>query len=82
MTTITQFAHLAIKNKNIVSQSIKAGCYHCSKIFDIKEIQNYTDNGQTVICPFCGIDAVIGDMCGVVLTEELLNKANKFWFKK
>lgn len=80
MTGVTQFPQLAIKNKNIVSQSTKAGCYHCCKIFDVKEIQNYTDNGQTVICPLCAVDAVIGDMCGVVLNEEILNKAKKFWF--
>lgn len=33
-------------------------CYHCFEVFDSNQIQRYTDNGRTSICPFCEIDAV------------------------
>ena len=82
MTGITQFPLLAMKNKNIVKQSQKAGCFHCLNIFDTTEIKSYTDNNQTVICPKCGIDSVVGDMCGFELNEQILKNAHQFWYVK
>lgn len=82
MTGITQFPILAMKNKNIIQQSKKAGCFHCFKIFETNEINAYTDNGQTVLCPKCGIDSVVGDMCGFELNEQILELAHKFWYRK
>lgn len=33
-------------------------CYHCFEVFDSNQIQRFTDNGFTPICPFCEIDSV------------------------
>jgi hypothetical protein len=79
---MNQFPQMAMNNRNIVEQSKKAGCFCCVKIFDVKDIKEYTDNGKTVICPLCGVDTVIGDMCGFDLNESTLKKANVFWFGK
>ena len=79
---IAQFPSLAMKNRQLVEQSTNAGCYCCLKIFDSKEIKEYTDEGQTAVCPYCEVDAVVGDMCGFVLNEEILKKAQKYWFAK
>ena len=81
MTGINEFPLLAMHNRKLVEQSKNAGCFNCLKIFDVKEIKNYTDAEKTVICPFCEIDSVIGDMCGIPLSEETLKRANLFWFK-
>jgi hypothetical protein len=78
---IRQFPLLAMKNRRLVEQSTKAGCFHCLKIFNIAEIKEYTDKDTTVICPLCGVDSVVGDMCGFELTEEILQTAHKFWYK-
>lgn len=82
MIGIMQFPTLAINNRQLVEQSTKAGCFHCLKIFDVSEIKSYTDNEKTMICPLCGIDSIVGNMCGFELSEEILQKAHQFWYKK
>ena len=65
------------------------GCFYCLEIFSPKEIEdwliakdtdNYTDRLGTAICPYCGIDSVIGESCGYPITKEFLEKMNKYWF--
>lgn len=34
-------------------------CVYCFATFPSSSIIEYTDNGLTIICPYCGIDAVI-----------------------
>ena len=44
----------------------KVGCYHCERIFAKGAIKEY--EGETPLCPFCGIDAVLdGVNCKKVL---------------
>jgi Zn finger protein HypA/HybF involved in hydrogenase expression len=82
MTTgVIQFPTLAMKNRLMVEQSTNAGCFHCLKIFNAKDIKEYTDNEKTVICPLCGIDSVVGDN-GIELSEDILKKAHQFWYVK
>ena len=65
------------------------GCFYCLEIFSPKEIEdwliakdtdNYADGLGTAICPYCGIDSVIGESCGYPITKEFLEKMNKYWF--
>lgn len=57
------------------------GCFHCLKVFDPKEIQNWIkDSGETAICPYCGVDAVIGGYSGFPITDEFLSEMKKYWF--
>lgn len=82
MTSVYQFPHFAMKNRQMVFLGTTAGCFSCLKIFNVKEITEFTDNNQTVLCPACKTDSVIGDTCGFTLNEEILKKANQFWYKK
>ena len=47
------------------------GCFYCLKIFSPDEIDewiiddNPCDRGGTAICPYCGIDSVIGESSGI-----------------
>jgi hypothetical protein len=79
MIGIFQFPNLAIKNRRLAENSVKVGCYNCCKIFESSLIKEFTDKDQTCLCPFCKNDCVIG---GFEINEEILNKANAFWFKK
>lgn len=72
---------LAINNKSVLENSKTVGCYCCCKIFDAKEVKNFTDNGQTGVCPFCLGDCLIGDSCGIAIEESYLKKAKAFWFE-
>ena len=63
------------------------GCFYCCKIYSPTEItdwiisENSYDRFGTAICPYCGIDSVIGDSSGFPITEEFLKKMNNYWFE-
>ncbi len=50
---------LSLRNKDFLHTN--AGCYYCLNTFEVKKIKEWTDNGKTALCPFCGVDAVIPD---------------------
>lgn len=62
------------------------GCFYCLKIFDPAEIKqwliddNPCDRDGTALCPYCGIDSVIGESSGFPITEEFLKKMRDYWF--
>ena len=70
---------LAMRNKSQLSTASRAGCYHCLKMFDPKEIKEYTDQKETALCPYCSVDAVIAENLNDTLTEEYLKAAKHFW---
>ena len=62
------------------------GCFYCLKIFSPQEIEDWlifdndADRFGTALCPYCGIDSVLGESSGYPITEEFLKKMNKYWF--
>lgn len=66
--------------------SQKCGCFYCGQIFPPDKIAEWTDptdedsDGTTAMCPFCGIDSVIGDRSGFPITDAFLLDLNKYWF--
>ncbi len=60
----------------------KCGCFYCLKIFNPKEIKDWVEDryDKTALCPYCGIDSVIGEYTGFPITYEFLEKMNKYWF--
>lgn len=75
---IEEAAILALHNKNRLIKAVRCGCFGCFKIFNVDEIKEYTDNDDTALCPYCTVDCVVEDDGN--LTEEFLQKANKYWF--
>lgn len=86
-------AHKAsFKNRSSIERSTHCGCFYCMKIFEPEEVIGWWDSpegtpdfldnalGQTAVCPYCGIDSVIGSSSGYPITTESLQKMNKFWF--
>ena len=68
-------------NKNQLQQDKKCGCFYCCKIFQPQEIDEWIDSSSdTALCPYCGIDSVIGESSGYPITEEFLKKMNAYWF--
>jgi hypothetical protein len=68
------------KHRKELEKDSVCGCFHCMKIFHPTEIIEWCDNGQTAICPHCGIDAVIGESSGFPITEPFLGEMHKEWF--
>jgi len=61
------------------------GCFYCCAIFRPNEITEWVDpdstgEGQTALCPKCGIDSVIGERSGFDLSEEFLTAMRRHWF--
>lgn len=63
-------------------QDTQCGCFYCIRRFHPSEIQAWIDEngGGTALCPYCGIDAVIGSYAGYPLTDEFLQQMYDFWF--
>ena len=73
----------SISNKQSVLASNKCGCFFCKKIFDsnlISESYINDENGETAICPFCGVDSILPDS-RVELSSELLEEMYLTWFE-
>ena len=66
-------------NRRLLEHDKRCGCFHCLKVFDTKELV-WVDFDLTALCPYCGIDAVIGESAGYPLTEEFLEKMRDYWF--
>ena len=67
-----------------LESSSKCGCFYCLRIFSPRELSqdkyDWTDDGQTALCPFCGIDSIIGDASGFEITKDFLKEMKKWWF--
>jgi hypothetical protein len=65
----------AKNNQDEVMSSDECGCFHCLETFSKDAIVDWSEeeDGTTAVCPFCDVDAVIGDAAGYPLTEDFLN---------
>lgn len=69
----------SIYNRTSILKSKKLGCYDCCRIFSLEDIHedDWCDDGETLTCPYCGDDTVIGDASGLPITELFLKAASK-----
>lgn len=73
-------ANHSINNMKKLKNAELAGCYHCKSVFKASEIDETTDEGDTALCPKCGIDAVLPDSSPYKLNAKTLAELKKFWF--
>lgn len=77
-------AHDCCTSNEIALQKSKTcACFYCERVFTPDQIEEWIDDrrGWTALCPYCGIDAVIGDASGYPLTKEFLKRMYKYWFE-
>lgn len=73
-------------NAGEVRRSKTCGCCYCERIYPASEITKedvmWEPGGKdnTILCPYCGIDAVFGDACGVEPTSTLLHAMFRHYF--
>lgn len=88
MKTEFQYSEDALKaahmhtshNRREVEASQFCYCISCRTFFKPEEIESYADKGDTAICPYCDCDAVMGEACGIKLTDELLGQLHNKYF--
>ncbi len=76
-------AHRAsFENEKSIRKSKECLCFHCNNLFPSSEIQDWVNDahGRTALCPYCGIDSVIGDEAGYPFTEKFILAMNGYWF--
>lgn len=71
-----------IKNRTEIEHSKMCGCASCCNIYPATDIVDFYNDvqGETAVCPECGVDAVIGDACGLPINEKVLEELYKDWF--
>lgn len=71
----------SIDNEPMLRRDKRCGCFYCLRIFDPSEIVEWVeDEEKTALCPYCGIDSVIGESAGYPLTRAFLEKMSHYWF--
>lgn len=70
-------------NKRRLSIPQKCGCFYCMRFFSFEKIEDWSIDQPdwTAVCPYCGIDSVIGENDGYPLTNEFLEGMHKEWFE-
>lgn len=90
MTNMKQtFSHSAvieahqycINHKEQLIKDTVCGCFYCTRIFNPAKITTWIpDKSGTAICPYCGIDSIIGESSGYPITKSFLAAMKQYWF--
>jgi hypothetical protein len=66
--------------QEILSSNL-CGCFYCRQTYPPSEILEWINdiNGETAICPKCGIDAVLSSKYPIE-DNRFLDEMNKYWF--
>lgn len=78
-----QQAHKAsFQNQEQIQKSNLCGCFYCEKIFNANLVDDWVNDkeAKTAICPYCGIDSVLGDASDYEITERFLHAMRKKFF--
>ena len=67
---------LSFKNRDNITNDTPCGCYFCMETYTGKDIEEWTDDGQTAICPHCTVDSVLPNETD----EDNLVAAFERWF--
>lgn len=71
-------------NRLDIEASEQCGCFYCLSRFKPAEVVHWVPDaeGDTAVCPHCGIDSVLGSASGYAITPELLATMHGYWFGK
>ncbi|MDD5065792.1 MAG: cytoplasmic protein [bacterium] len=69
-----------IYNREQIINDKKCGCFYCLEIFTPNQITEWIDNDQTALCPYCGVDSIIGEYSGYPITKLFLKSMMNYWF--
>ncbi len=57
----------------------QCGCYNCQRLFAFKDIGDFWDDGDTPVCPFCGVESVVIETADMRVTPERLFAMRRTW---
>jgi hypothetical protein len=80
-------------HRSELKASSRCGCFYCLRIFAPSQIIDWIDwppdtpkdreleTGTTALCPYCGIDSVLGDASGYEIDQPFLRRMHLYWFE-
>lgn len=79
------FLKKSYKNVSRLKANNDVACYYCLKVYNFSKIKDFCDRGETAICPYCGVDAVVEysiehherDLANLKYVNERAFKRNK-----
>jgi len=74
---LDKVSQAAYNNINDLEKVDECGCYHCIRTFSVEEVVEFTDQGTTALCPYCGMDSVLPG----TVNKVFLEKAYSMYFK-
>ena len=81
MSDFIQAHEFASNHRETLLKDKKCGCFYCLEIFDPKEIKEWiADVSGTAVCPYCGIDSIVGEHSGFPIKKGFLRKMQQYWF--
>lgn len=68
------------RNRDDIARSKLCFCLDCRAVSKNEEVVHFIDNGETATCPFCGMDALLGDASGVRFSAQALLDTHMNYF--
>ena len=71
------------RHRDEVARSTIVGCFYWLENYPPVDITEWTDNGNTALCPHCSVNSVIGDASGLPLADlAFLRAMADRWFSE
>jgi len=80
--TLDAAHHHSANHKEELLLSDVCGCFFCEKTFAASVVEEWVeDEDGTALCPYCGVDAVIGSASGFPVADaEFMRAMHERWF--
>lgn len=59
-------------NREAIKAAEICGCASCLRVFPARLVDAWTDDGETALCPYCGLDALVPVAPGEALNVKVL----------
>lgn len=79
-TLLQKLQAYATYNKNLVAKAEQCHCFRCGTTVESRKVEQYADEGQTALCPNCGVAALLPDSIEEALDERILSEMHEYWF--
>ena len=66
-------------NRRFMGAGAVCRCFHCLSAFPADQIQCWVDDGDTALCPNCGVDAVLSSHADDLL-DALIQRLQTLYF--
>ena len=67
-------------NKKWVDTADQCYCFYCKRRINAADITEYADDGQTALCPKCGVDSLLPDSIEEAVDAITVSLMHEYWF--